>query len=153
MDEEVLHCSPRNARHHGRRQGGADQDAARIPLGAKTCGHETRSRAQTLTWRALLQALPLPDEAAGFATLTQQQWAQLAPLVVTLLTLVWLTSYRLPAPRAKPACVVLLLHCAGGCTALRCGCGVLRGGGVTQRSICRRRSLQRTRNSLADTFG
>jgi hypothetical protein len=71
-----------------------------------------------LTRRAvLLQALPLPDEAAGFATLTQQQWAQLAPLVVTLLTLVWLTTYLLPAPRAKPACVCRRcasagLHCA-----------------------------------------
>jgi hypothetical protein len=76
-------------------------------------------RAARLTLR-LPQALPLPDTFAGFAELKPQQWAQLAPLLATLLAIVFLTSALLPAKpkKAKPACVPAL-----GPVRLMCACG------------------------------
>lgn len=76
----------------------------------------------------LPQALPLPDTFAGFAELKPQQWAQLAPLLATLLAIVFLTSALLPAKpkKAKPACVparasaadVCLRRALAGCAGL-----------------------------------
>ena len=58
--------------------------------------------ALTRTLPAYLSTLPLPDEFAGFASLTPNEWATLAPFVVTLLTILYLTTYLLaPAPRPK----------------------------------------------------
>lgn len=76
-------------------------------------------RAARLTLR-LPQALPLPDTFAGFAELKPQQWAQLAPLLATLLAIVFLTSALLPAKpkKAKPACVPAM-----GPVRLMCACG------------------------------
>jgi hypothetical protein len=76
-------------------------------------------RASALADARTPQALPLPDEVSGFATLTQTQWAQLAPALAALLTIIYLTSLLLPSapPKAAPACV-----CARALRARRCGC-------------------------------
>ena len=73
-------------------------------LKARPCRRLRRPQ-RALTWRT--QALPLPDTFEGFAELTPQQWATLAPLLATLLAIVFLTAQLLPsAPKkAKPECV------------------------------------------------
>ena len=47
-----------------------------------------------------LKSLPLPSSVAGFATLSREQWLQLAPFVLFLGLLVWL----LLSPLLSPLC-------------------------------------------------
>jgi len=58
-------------------------------------------QAITRTLPTYLGSLPLPDTFEGWATLNQHEWATLAPFIVTLLTVVYLTTYLLAPPKQK----------------------------------------------------
>lgn len=59
--------------------------------------------ALTRTLPAYLESLPLPTTVSGFAELSGNEWRTLAPLLATLLLLIFSTAALLaPAPKPKP---------------------------------------------------